>query len=255
MSRRILVTGAAGAIGRAVRTHLLGRGHAVTGLDRGDGPAPWFTGSIQDDRLVDAAVAGQETIIHLAATPDQADFISDLLPNNVGGTYRILQAALRHGVKRVVLASTLRTVSLRKRLDRDWIPDEEAEARPHDEYSLSKVMCEDMGSFFHYRHGIEVVCARIGWFLRNPEESANFLRHAAKSDPQLMNYLSHADCVRFFAAAAEAPQGRIGFERCFVVSHNAGRSRYPSPNAERAFGWKPTDSYPEGTPASVLGHG
>lgn len=255
MSRRILVTGAAGAIGRAVRTHLLDRGHVVTGLDRGDGPAPWFTGSIQDRTLVDAAVTGQEVIVHLAATPDQSDFIDDLMPNNVGGTYRIFQAALRHGVKRVLMASTLRTVSLRKHVDTEWVPNEEDEARPHDEYSLSKVMCEDMGSFFHHRHGIEVVCARIGWFLRNADEHARFLRYSEKSDPQRMNYLSHADCGRFFAAAAEAAEGRIRFERCFVVSYNDGKSRFPSPNAERAFGWKPLDSYPEGTPPSVLGHG
>src|SRR5690606_1981251 len=138
-----------------------------------------------------------------------------------------------------LMASTLRTVSLRKHVDKDRIPNEEDEARPHDEYSLSKVMCEDMGSFLHYRHGIEVVCARIGWFLRNPAEHTNFQRYAATSDPQRMNYLSHRDCGTFFAAAAEAPAGAIGFERCFVVSYNGGNSRFSSPNAARAFGWKP----------------
>src|SRR5947208_1040979 len=97
--KRILVTGSAGRIGRAVVAELVARGHDVTGFDRvpssGLPPARSIVGSLTDPAALRSAANGVAAIVHLAATPDDAhyprgttpndgdNFLSELVPNNL----------------------------------------------------------------------------------------------------------------------------------------------------------------------------
>ena len=54
-----------------------------------------------------SACEGVDVILHLAATPDDADFASDLMPNNVMGMHNLLRGAVACNVKRIVFASSM----------------------------------------------------------------------------------------------------------------------------------------------------
>ena len=89
--QQVLVTGAAGAIGRSVCRELIARGHRVRGFDRVappktiEGLTDMRLGDLEDHEAVNDAVAGVGAVIHLAAKPDEADFKNELLGPNVGG--------------------------------------------------------------------------------------------------------------------------------------------------------------------------
>src|SRR6266513_3022600 len=104
----VLVTGSAGRIGQAVVRELKARGHTVRGFDLTPTPGAdeSIVGSITEGPAVQRAAQGAATLIHLAATPDDDDFLTELLPNNLLGVYRVLEAAREAGVRRLVLASS-----------------------------------------------------------------------------------------------------------------------------------------------------
>src|SRR5262245_31984021 len=120
--KRILVTGSAGRIGRAVVAELVARTHRVTGFDirptPGLPPERSVVGTLTDAKALHTAATGGQPIIHLAATPDDArfprgtppddgdNFVSELVPNNVVGPYQVMEAARSLGIPRVILAST-----------------------------------------------------------------------------------------------------------------------------------------------------
>jgi nucleoside-diphosphate-sugar epimerase len=121
----VLVTGAGGAIGAWVVAALLGRGLGCVGFDLADdrrrlrlimdeakvAGLPWVAGSIADKDAVERAVARHKpsAIIHLAAL--QVPFVkADPILGaqvNVVGTVNVFEAARRHGVRRLVYASSV----------------------------------------------------------------------------------------------------------------------------------------------------
>src|SRR5262245_4389012 len=104
----VLVTGSAGRIGRAAVAALQARGWAVRGFDRV--PTPGLADSRVGDIGIRAEIAqamtGVGTLIHLAATPDDDEFLTQLVPNNIIGVYHTLEAARDAGVRRMILASS-----------------------------------------------------------------------------------------------------------------------------------------------------
>src|SRR5436309_11433858 len=107
-SRLVLVTGCTGRIGKAVVAELAQRGHRVRGFDRvpASGLADMVVGDLLDVPALERAAAGAHTLIHLAATPDDDDFLSQLVPNNLIGVYNVFETARKAGVGRFVLASS-----------------------------------------------------------------------------------------------------------------------------------------------------
>lgn len=106
--QRILVTGATSMIGRAVVERFIARGDDVSTLQRSpsDLGVHEFNGSVIDAKVVDEAVAGQDTIIHLAAKVDLVGDWEDFVSINVEGTSTVLAAAREAGVKRFVYVSS-----------------------------------------------------------------------------------------------------------------------------------------------------
>ncbi len=96
--KRVLVTGSAGMIGSAVAAELKNRGHQVRGFDIKPSPGldDAVEGDLADPQTVHKAAEGMDAIIHLAAQPNNADFLDVLLRPNVIGMYNILEAAKDH---------------------------------------------------------------------------------------------------------------------------------------------------------------
>jgi dihydroflavonol-4-reductase len=133
---RVLVTGAAGFLGRHLVARLLARGDAVVGLDLGlDPPLPGgaeaVAGSVTDAQAVRRAAEGCEAVIHTAAiTGLWARDPSDFERVNLGGTRTVLAAAAQAGARRAVHVSSYTTLIAGRRGDPARVLDEREELPP-----------------------------------------------------------------------------------------------------------------------------
>jgi uronate dehydrogenase len=243
--KRVLVTGSTGAIGQPVCDRLLARGHYVRGLARRPTPgvADYIEGDLSDRAKVRAAVEGMDTIIHLGAYPNDADFIDVLLEPNVRGLYHICDAAREFKVKRLVLASTLQVVTGHRR-QRDFVRTEDGPA-PVNHYALTKAWAELMGEMYAHVHGMSVLSIRIGWLPRNPTEAARLAE--ARNGPDV--FFSHNDAAQFFERCVESATPEAGQAAIlFATSRPAGTERLDLEPARRLIGYEPQDVWPEGLP-------
>lgn len=248
--KRVLVTGSTGAIGQPVCEHLLARGHYVRGFARR--PTPGLTnyieGDLNDRTKVYEAVEGMDTIIHLGAYPNPADFIDVLLQPNVVGAYYICEAAKDLGVQRLVLASTLQTVTGHRNPDHA-ITVEDGPA-PVNHYALTKVWNEVMGDMYARVHNLSVINVRIGWLPRNRGEAERL----AQSGMGHNVFLSHDDAKRFHERCVEAADPQPGTcVTLFATSIPAERARLDLELARKVIGYEPQDVWPQGLPFSVEG--
>jgi len=164
-----LVTGGAGFIGSNLVRQLLMDGHEVTVLDNlssGDASnlaaypnAVFIHGDVRNETDVERAVSGTQVVFHLAASVGNKRSIDNPLLDaeiNVLGTLRLLEAARRHGVKKVVASSSagifgeLKTLPIR----------EDHPAEPDSPYGASKLCAEKQGLAYAKLYGMEVVCLR-----------------------------------------------------------------------------------------------
>ncbi|MBF4161804.1 NAD-dependent epimerase/dehydratase family protein [Nocardioides acrostichi] len=211
---RVLVTGAAGSIGRVLLPGLAGLGHEVVGLDRAPAPAGlvsdgWHVADCADPAAVDAVVAdaSPEAVVHLAGQPDEAS-LPDSLTSHVTTTASLVDAMVAHGVPRFVYASSNHAVGRTPRADlADGVLRADARPRPDTFYGVGKVAAEAVMSLYADRYGLDAIACRIGSFLPEPTTVR-----------QLATWLSHGDCVRMVHAALTAPSP--GFAVLYGVSAN-----------------------------------
>lgn len=173
---RLLVTGAAGFIGSHVCEALVARGHEVIGVDNFD---PFYARSVKERnleplranrafRLVEADVArdplpleGVTAVLHLAAKAGvrpSLEHPAAYIDANVTGTARVLDAARRAGVGRVVLGSSSSVYG-------DATPAPFAEDAPAlapiSPYAASKRAAELLGHAFAHLYPLRIVCLRF----------------------------------------------------------------------------------------------
>jgi len=245
--RRVLVTGAAGALGRSIAPALASRGHQVSGFDRA--PMPHLEdaviGELTDRAAIDRATDGIDTVIHLAAYPDPADLLGTLLEPNVIGLHHVVESSLLAGAKRLVLASSSQVDAGH---DRRSGPAHAGVRAPTNYYALTKLWAEDLGEMTARLHGVEVLAVRIAWFVRNPREAAQIVR---RPDVRAL-YLSRGDAQRFFARAVEAtlPAGGPRFHVLYAAGPD-GALRYDMEPSRAILGYEPADAFPEGLPVEV----
>jgi nucleoside-diphosphate-sugar epimerase len=194
----VLVTGPGGRIGKHVLPtlrerfllRLMDKNPLPDELTQGDGQV---TADLSDQSVLETACEGIDAILHLAATSDEAPFLEELVPNNVEGLFRLLEAARIQGVKRVVFASTVQTVGRNApgTITTDALP------HPISLYGATKLLGEAMGRHYFHKHGIEFVAVRIGWFLDYPDiQKQPYGRDV---------WLSPRDAAEIFARSLEMP--------------------------------------------------
>lgn len=106
---RVLVTGASGLLGAGVARRLVAEGADVVTLQRRPSAAPGaqdVAGSVSDPAAVERAMAGRNTVIHVAAKVSVSGPADDYEQVNVAGTRTVLEAARRTGVERFVHLSS-----------------------------------------------------------------------------------------------------------------------------------------------------
>ena len=240
--QRVLVTGSAGRIGRAAVRELKARGHFVRGFDLLPSRVPdeSIVGSITDGNAVHQAAIGMNAIIHLAATPDDDDFVTKLLPNNLLGTHNALEAARLAGVKRVILASSGQVVWW-QRFRGPWPIGIDAQPSPRGWYAATKMFVEGAGRSYSELHGLSVIAARFGWC---PRDRCH-LQQLAGTDWAPNVYLSPGDAGRFNACAVEASP-EIKFAVVYVSSWALNTEIYDLAPTKRLVGFEPHDTWPQG---------
>ena len=150
-AKRVLVTGAAGTIGRALRDELHQRYRLRLMYHRTvlpqQGRDEVIVADITDLAQMEAACEGMDAVVHLAADPGTGAPWSSILPKNIVGTYNIYEAAHRCGVECVVFASTNHVMGM---YEKDGVPQrpELLPVRPDGYYGASKAFGEALGRYY-----------------------------------------------------------------------------------------------------------
>lgn len=229
---RVLVTGAAGSIGRVVTVGLADRGHEIVGLDLVPAPdgfdGPWHLIDCADPDAVASVFAESslDAVVHLAGHPGEAS-LPDSLTSHVVTTAALLDAMVEHDVTRMVYAGSNHAVGRTPRRD---LVTADARPRPDTFYGVGKVAAEAVMSLYADRYGIDAVSCRIGSFLPQPETLRN-----------LSTWLSHDDCVRMVEAALTTPAP--GFAVLYGISANTRSWWDLEPG--RTLGYEPQDDAEE----------
>jgi uronate dehydrogenase len=151
-----------------------------------------------------------------------------LLRTNIDGTSTVLEAARHAGVGRVILASSNHVVGYHPLTD-EALPDD-LPPRPDTLYGVSKAATEVLGSLYHDRYGLTVLCIRIGTCTTRP--------HNRRS---LRTWLSPDDCARLIEALLTTPNP--GYR--IVWGQSANTHPAFSLTEARALGYHPHDNAQE----------
>jgi uronate dehydrogenase len=237
----VVVTGSAGRLGRAACRELLRRGWHVRGFDRHPGPVgEAIVAELADTAALGAALSGAVALVHLAATPDDDDFRSRLLPDNLVGLRACLESARAAAVPRLILASSGQ-VNFVQQQEGPWPIRVGDPLSPRGWYAVTKVALEAAGQVHARVTGATVISVRLGWCPRSHDHAEELGR--SFHGPHC--YLSPGDAGRFFAAAVEHPVPP-GHHVVFAASRPVALEILDPEPARRLLGWAPRDRWPEG---------
>jgi nucleoside-diphosphate-sugar epimerase len=231
--RTILLTGAAGRIGRVLAAALADRYSLtltdVRPLSDAHG-APFVLADLGERAQIAPLCRGIDTVVHLAASADLATSWEPLLRNNIIGSHHLFEAASEGGCRRVVFASSIHTV--------DGYPAGSpigpgVPPRPQTLYGASKAWGESLAGMHAQRGPHSAICLRLGWVM--PGDDA--LIHL--DNERLDIVLTHEDLVRLFVAAIEAPDD-LRFGVFFGLSNNR-HNRYDLGETRHRLGYAPQD--------------
>jgi uronate dehydrogenase len=160
---KVLITGGAGRIGTKLRRELASAFDLIRTFDRvpvaDPGPGEEsVVGDLGDMAALEAAMAGMDGVVHLAAIPNEQPW-EVMLRTNVIGTWNVYEAAFRSGVRRVVFGSSNHAVGFYPRTTRIG---SDVPCRPDSRYGLTKCWGEDVGSLYADKYGVRSLHIRIG---------------------------------------------------------------------------------------------
>ena len=174
--KRLLLTGAAGGVGKVIRSRVAAFADKIRvsdlaaslSADASDAAAheEVIPCDLSDKQAVDALVAGCDAVIHLGGVSVERPF-EEVLEANIKGVYNLYEGARRHGVKRIIFASSNHVTGFYRQ---DEKIDTHAQRRPDGYYGLSKSFGEDVAQFYFDRYGVETVSIRIGSAFPEPKD-------------------------------------------------------------------------------------
>ncbi|WP_299723610.1 NAD(P)-dependent oxidoreductase [uncultured Tateyamaria sp.] len=226
--KKLVLTGAAGSLGSRLRAPLEAMCETLVSTDIvddiGDLAAneTYVKADIADMAAVDPLLEGADMVIHFGAVVDEAPF-EELLGPNFVGAYNVWEAAYRHGVRRVVYASSIHAVGMYPKTQAIGV---DVPHRPDTFYGLAKCFAEDLGRMYWEKRGLESVCLRI-------------YSCAPVSNPRAVgSWLSYDDMIQLVEKSITTPV--TGFSIVYGISDN---DRAPVDNsAARHLGYRPKDN-------------
>ena len=206
---RLLLTGAAGGLGRVLRPRLRDWSRHVRISDR-DSCGSAHSGEevvladLADKAAVHELVRDVDVVLHFGGISLEAPF-EQLVPANIVGLFNVFEAARKHKVRRVVYASSSHVVGFHRQSEVIGI---DAPLRPDCLYAVTKCFGEALSRYYFDRCGIETVCLRIG---------SSF--PLVKDRRMLSTFLSYDDLVELVRCALFVPD--VGHTVIFGVSDNS----------------------------------
>ena len=215
MTKRIIFTGGTGKAGRHAVPHLLAKGYSILNVDLKPLDLPGVNTLIAD--LTDSGQAfnaltshfglqhyadgappkAPDAVVHFAAIPrvgiepDNKTFAA-----NVVSTYNVIEAAMKLGCRKVIVASSETTYGVCfAEGDKDYhaFPlTEDYDSDPMDSYGLSKVVNEKTARAFAMRYGADIYALRIGNVIE-PHEYVNFAGYLSDPPSRKRNAWSYID--------------------------------------------------------------
>ena len=225
---RLLLTGAAGGLGKVLRVRLKALADVLRVSDReplgaaapGEEVVPC---DLADRARVLELVKGADAIAHFGGISVEMPF-DPILQSNIVGVYNLYEAARRHGVRRIVFASSNHVTGFYKVTEE---LDSSVAMRPDGLYGVSKCFGENLSRLYFDRYGIETACLRIGSSFPDVRDRR-----------MLSTFLSYDDLVELVRCALFAPN--VGHTVIYGVSDNSARWW---DNAKAAhLGFRPRDS-------------
>ncbi len=236
--KRVVVTGAAGHLGRKLFDTLNeSPDYDVRGLDvRPDSHPGIHVADITEDGEWVELLRDANTLVHLAGDRDPSATWASAIPNNMDATLRLYHHAAQMGVSRVVFASSNWLQGGRRfgteRLTADLPP------CPVNAYGMSKLFGERTGAYFAERHGLSVVCLRIGWTQWTHDNVPG--KHMAMGRWGQEMWLSDRDFLNGMQCAIQAEN--IEFEVLNLMSDNPDM-RWDIETTKRIIGYRPQDGH------------
>jgi uronate dehydrogenase len=225
---RLLLTGAAGGLGRALRPRLAELTRTLRLSDITDAPdedvgVEWMKVDLADGAAVHELLRDVDAVVHLGAVSVEGPF-EPILQANILGVFHLYEAARRHGVRRVVFASSNHVIGFYRQGERI---DTNVPLRPDGYYGVSKAFGENLSRFYFDRHGIETVCLRIGSSFEQPKDRR-----------MLITWLSYDDLFDLVRRALVTPQ--VG--HTIIYGASANRDSWWDNSQASHLGWRPHDS-------------
>jgi len=162
----LVITGAAGTVGRVLRAELAD-GYSLRTIDQLPAEGIDLAADVRRSERMQKAFAGASAVVELAANPSLRTSWEQVLANNLAAALGTLEAARRAGVPRVVVASSNHVTGFYRQ---DEVIDTLAPQRPDSYYGLSKAFGEQLAQFYFDRYGMETVCLRIGSSFPEPKD-------------------------------------------------------------------------------------
>ncbi len=223
---RLLLTGAAGGLGKVLRRELVGMTEILRLSDRGPlgEAAPHeeiVLCDLADAAAVDRLLEDVDAVVHLGGQSVEAPW-DVIVASNIVGLINLYEAARKAGTKRILFASSNHAIGMHPRTRR---LDHDSPARPDGRYGVSKAFGEDLAALYAYKHGIASMCIRIGSSFPEP-----------KNRRMLSTWMSYRDLAELIRVGLVAD---YLYEIVYGVSANK-RSWWDNRNAER-LGFKAQD--------------
>jgi uronate dehydrogenase len=228
----VLITGAAGNVGSALRTGLGAQWRKLRLMDNRPIAAPAdneeaILCDMSDRAALNRVMAGVTAVVHLAGSVRIAGEPEAMFEANGGGLFNVFEAARRAGVRRIVYASSNHAFG--------YYPVEERVspadiARPDSLYGVLKIFGETLLRYYFDRHGIRSVSLRIGSAMPRPNNQRS-----------LATWLSPADLAQLVDRSLRHPD-----PGCLVVNgYSRNRRLNVSDVGWEFLGYRPKDDAEE----------
>jgi uronate dehydrogenase len=226
--RRLLLTGAAGNLGRELRPRLKAYCDVLRLSHRSDLGAAGageevMTASLEDKAQVLALLKDVDAVVHMGGVSTEQPW-EHILAGNIVGMVNLYEAARKNKVRRVVFASSNHVTGFYRQ---DQVISPKDPVRPDGFYGLSKAFGENLAQMYWDRHGIETVSLRIGSSFAEPKDRR-----------MLATWMSFDDTERLVVAALTAPI--VGHTVIYGMSDNS--TTWWDNTPARHIGYRPQDS-------------